>query len=107
LYGAPATVYCDGVTLIFASTIIIIIIIIISNATTTKTLAERVAHLEVVDDEFFDGIVVEIQVVGDQVDNEAVNLRELGAPLVTSLLGLRLHTSSAHHSPVSHIVSHR
>jgi len=29
LYGAPATVYCDSVTLIFASIIIIIIIIII------------------------------------------------------------------------------
>ena len=29
MYGAPATVYCDSVTLIFACIIIIIIIIII------------------------------------------------------------------------------
>ena len=33
MYGAPATVYCDSVTLIFAFIIIIIIIIIIIQRT--------------------------------------------------------------------------
>jgi len=48
LYGAPATVYCDSVTLIFAS-IIIIIIIIISDGRTEQHIVIGFGNLALVD----------------------------------------------------------
>jgi len=47
LYGAPATVYCDSVTLIFAS--IIIIIIIISDGRTEQHIVIGFGNLALVD----------------------------------------------------------
>jgi len=50
LYGAPATVYCDSVTLIFASIIIIIILIVMVKISRLDKVTDEEAFRRVNED---------------------------------------------------------